>query len=80
MSSKKTPTSPTKRSPLLIVMSTIIFCAGLLSIYLAVMYVHNLGWQAIFVGLAGLTSATLAATAFVKNKPEWLLLDLVVPF
>lgn len=68
----------TKRSSMLIIASSIVFCLGLALVMVAVLNVQQLGWLALGAGLAGLTIMSLAVAAVIANKPEWLMLDFIM--
>ena len=65
---------------MLIIVASIILLFGLVLVTFGIIGFESLGWlTAIFVILSGATSAGLATMSLITGKPEWILLDLILP-
>ena len=68
------------RSWALMIVGSLVFLTGLVVVVLACLYFMNFGWLvAILMIIGGLSSMFLSVLAMKDGKPEWLLLDLIIP-
>lgn len=68
------------RSWALMIVGSLIFLTGLVVVTLACLYFMNFGWIVASLMVAGgLSSMFLSVLAMKEGKPEWLLLDLIIP-
>lgn len=62
----------------LVVVSSILIVIGLIFLLLALVYVKQLGWASLGVGLTGVSVIGAAVMSIVKNDPSWILLELLL--
>lgn len=79
MSAAKKPKARQRPSSALIVMATILLVLDAALIILGVVYMASFGWFSAVLILAGVSSGYLAIMSLITGKPEWLLLDLILP-
>ena len=72
-------TSPSERSWLLIIFSSLLILFSLAIVVLSIIYFETLGAFAIALIIGGLFTAGFAVMAIVKNDPSWILIDLILP-
>lgn len=68
-----------ERSPFVMLIAGMIWLANAVIIGVAAMNFTTLGWWAILLIVGGLSSMFLALATIVTGKPEWILLDLILP-
>ena len=72
--------SITGRSWALMIVGTIVFLVGATVVTLGCLHFAVFGWLvASIMIVGGLSSMYLSVAAMVEGKPEWLLLDLIIP-
>ena len=65
---------------MLVIVGSIVFLTGLSVLALACLYYMNFGWiVASIMIIGGASSMFLSVLAMKEGKPEWLLLDLIIP-
>lgn len=69
-----------ERSPMIIVFGIIMLLIGVGLMFIGATNVRSLGWQyAVLVFCSGFGTASMATTALITGKGEWLLIDLILP-
>ncbi len=68
-----------KRSWLLLFISSVLILFGLTLLALAIIYIADLGWWSLAVGLSGIFTTIMATLSILYNDPSWILLDLILP-
>lgn len=64
----------------LMIVGSLIFLTSLVVVALACLYFMKFGWiVASLTIVGGLSSMFLSVMAMKEGKPEWLLLDLIIP-
>lgn len=67
------------REPIVMIFAVIIWLVGLTTVILGVIYAATFGWWSIPLITGGLSSMGFATVTIVTGKPEWILLDLLLP-
>lgn len=69
-----------ERSPMVIIFGILMLVIGVVLMFIGATNVRSLGWRyAIAVFASGFGTASMATTALITGKGEWLLLDLIIP-
>ena len=75
---KNKPTSD--RNPVVVYVAIIMLIMDIALVALGIIYFTNLGWMvAGSMIIGGVGSGYLAVMSIVTGKPEWILLDLILP-
>lgn len=72
-------TDKVKRNPFVLVVASIIWISGAAVVVVAVTDSAALGWWAVPLVAGGFSSMGFATASLVTGKPEWILLDLILP-
>ena len=72
-------TNKVRRNPFLLFVASILWLCGAVVVIIAVTNFAALGWWAIALAAGGLSSMGFATASVVTGKPEWILLDLILP-
>lgn len=79
MPAVKKPAARQRPSLALVLMASIMLLLDAALIILGVAYMASFGWFSAVLILAGVSSGYLAIMSLITGKPEWLLLDLILP-
>lgn len=63
----------------LVVIALIVIAINAVLLVIGLANTATLGWWALLIALAALTSIFLSVMAIKQNNPAWLLLDLIIP-
>lgn len=65
---------------MVMIVAALMLLMSLSLVVIGIIYFVNLGWMvAVAIIIGGLGSSSLALTTIVTGKPEWILLDLILP-
>ena len=67
------------RSPLVMLVAAVIWLAGAVMTVIGIMNFGHFGWWALLLMAIGITSVFLASATIVTGKPEWIMIDLILP-
>ncbi len=67
------------RNPIAMLLAGVIMLVGLAIVLLGVTNIGAFGWWSIPLIASGLSSMGFASATIVTGKPEWILLDLLLP-
>ena len=67
------------RDPIVMIFAVVIWLVGVSTALLGIAYFSSFGWWAIPLIAGGLSSVGFATATMVTGKPEWILIDLILP-